>query len=256
MKNTLLLAGAGLMCGLAVNAAAPAPELPCRWERLNLDGGGYIGRIVTDPNRAGRVYCLSDKGGIHRSDDGGKSWVMKNRGFFRETHYGVSDLVIDPKNPDRLVAAVGNAPWAWKFWYPGAVMVSSDGGESWKERKILGFPGEGEPGKGWGNRLNFAPDGTLYAATFHQGLWKSSDAGDNWEFVGLGDKFLTNVLTDPDDANRLLVSARELPLDSNRSGGLYESRDGGKSWNRLLDQCVTRLDRAVYREDWLLANCG
>lgn len=185
MKNSLLLAGAGLMCGLAVNAAAPAPELPCRWERLNLDGGGYIGRIVTDPNRAGRVYCLSDKGGIHRSDDGGKSWVMKNRGFFRETHYGVSDLVIDPKNPDRLVAAVGNAPWAWKFWYPGAVMVSSDGGESWKERKILGFPGEGEPGKGWGNRLNFAPDGTLYAATFHQGLWKSSDAattGSSWDW--------------------------------------------------------------------------
>ena len=256
MKKHLFLAGAGLMCGLTVNAAAPASELPCRWERLNLDGGGYIGRIVTDPSRAGRVYCLSDKGGIHRSDDGGKSWVMKNRGFFRETHYGVSDLVIDPKNPDRLVAAVGNAPWAWKFHYPGAVMVSSDGGESWKERKILGFPGEGEPGKGWGNRLNFAPDGTLYAATFHQGLWKSPDAGDNWEFVGLGDKFLTNVLTDPDDANRLLVSARELPLDSNRSGGLYESRDGGKSWNRLLEQSVTSLDRAVYRADWLLANCG
>ena len=140
MKKHLFLAGAGLMCGLTVNAAAPASELPCRWERLNLDGGGYIGRIVTDPSRAGRVYCLSDKGGIHRSDDGGKSWVMKNRGFFRETHYGVSDLVIDPKNPDRLVAAVGNAPWAWKFWYPGAVMVSSDGGESWKERKILGYP--------------------------------------------------------------------------------------------------------------------
>ena len=69
MKNTLLLVGAGLMCGLAVNAAAPAPELPCRWERLNLDGGGYIGRIVTDPNRAGRVYCLSDKGGIHGTGD-------------------------------------------------------------------------------------------------------------------------------------------------------------------------------------------
>ena len=80
MKRHLFLAGAGLMCGLTVNAAAPGiAELPCRWERLNLDGGGYIGRIVTDPSRAGRVYCLSDKGGIHRSDDGWKSWVIKNR---------------------------------------------------------------------------------------------------------------------------------------------------------------------------------
>ena len=40
MKKHLFLAGAGLMCGLTVKAAAPASELPCRWERLNLDGGG------------------------------------------------------------------------------------------------------------------------------------------------------------------------------------------------------------------------
>ena len=140
MKNTLLLAGAGLMCGLAVNAAAPAPELPCRWERLNLDGG-----------------------------------------------------------------------------------------ESWKERTILGFPGEGEPGKGWGNRLNFAPDGTLYAATFHQGLWKSSDAGDNWEFVGLGDKFLTNVLTDPDDANRLWPPTAAAVF----TRAATAERAGTACWNRV-----------------------
>ena len=136
-----------ILSGLPASALQRAPELPCRWERLNLDGGGYIGRIVTDPNRAGRVYCLSDKGGIHRSDDGGKSWVMKNRGFFRETHYGVSDLVIDPKNPDRLVAAVGNAPWAWKFWYPGAVMVSSDGAKAGKNGKFWAFPAKVNPAK-------------------------------------------------------------------------------------------------------------
>ncbi len=254
MKKSVLLAGACLISGLVAGAADPIPELPCRWERLNLDGGGYIGRIVVDSTRPERVYCLSDKGGIHRSDDGGKTWTMKNHGFTRETHYGVSDLIIDPKNPNRLVAAVGNAAWAWKFWYPGSVMVSNDGGDNWKMQKILGFPGEGQPGKGFGNRLNFAPDGTLYAATFHQGLWKSPDAGDSWTYLGFGDKFLTNVLTDPNDSNRLLVSARTLPLDSRRQGGVFESRDGGKSWKCILEQSVASMDRAAYQPDWLLAN--
>lgn len=245
----------GLLACAAVFAAEPVRELPATWERLNLDGGGYIGRIVVDSANPERVYCLSDKGGIHRSDDGGKSWKMKNRGFVRETHYGVSDLVIDPKNPDRLWAAVGNAPWAWKFWYSGAVMFSNDAGEHWTVQKILGFPGEGEPGKGWGNRLNFAPDGTLYAASFSQGLWKSHGDG-NWTQVGLADKFLTNVLTDPDDANVLLASARKLPQDSSRSGGLYESRDGGKSWKCILPEDIVSMDRAAYNADWLLANCA
>ncbi|MGN0879234.1 MAG: WD40/YVTN/BNR-like repeat-containing protein [Oligosphaeraceae bacterium] len=229
-------------------------ERACVWERLGVDGGGYIGRIVVDASRPERVYCLSDKGGIHRSEDGGQTWEMKNRGFFRETHYGVSDLVQDPRCPERLLAATGNAPWAWRFWYPGAVMRSDDGGESWREVKTLGFPGEGEPGKGFGGRLAFDGAGVLYAASFHQGLWRSPDAGDTWEQVGLGDRFLTSVLTDSERQGRLLVSARCLPQESSRQGGLLLSEDAGRTWRTVLEGNVLGLERAPYRPDWLLAN--
>ena len=229
MKKSVLLAGACLISGLVAGAADPIPELPCRWERLNLDGGGYIGRIVVDPSRPERVYCLSDKGGIHRSDDGGKTWTMKNHGFTRETHYGVSDLIINPKNPNRLVAAVGNAAWAWKFWYPGSVMVSDDGGDNWK--KVF-------QDKAFGYLTRMASDpvnpDVLYLSAFSTrpfydsdgGVKKSVDGGKSWETVFPG-KACWGVYVHPRNP--------EIVFAATYDSGLFRSTDGGESWLRLED---------------------
>ncbi len=246
-----------LLC-ICFAACISAAEIPCEWERLNLDGGGFIGRIVIAPDHSNRVYCLSDKGGVHRSDDGGETWKMCNRGFRRETCYGVSDLIIDPANPQRLYAAVGNGSWSWQHWYPGAVFRSDDGGESWTQLIRLGFGGEGTHGKGYGNRLCFAPGNsdTIYAATYSQGLYRTRNAGKDWERVGLADKFLTGIMADPDHPEVIIASAQTLPVDSKRTGGVFESRDGGKNWRLCFEENVNGIGRAAFNTDWLIAACG
>lgn len=262
MTNRMLAVFLSFFC-LAIQIAEAAEkmeepaEIPCRWERLNLNGGGFIGRVVVSPHNPERVYCVSDKGGIHRSDDGGKSWEMCNRGFRRETCYGVSDLVIDPRNPERLYAAVGNGSWSWKHWYPGAVFRSDDGGRNWVQQARLGFAGECVPGKGYGNRLCFSSDNSdiLYAATFSQGVFRTSDGGMNWRKLGLDDKFLTGIMVDPENPDIILASAQLLPLDPGRTGGIFESRDGGKSWRQMLNENVISISRAPFNMDWLVAVC-
>lgn len=64
-------------------------------------------------------------------------------------------------------------------------------------------------------------------------LFKSSDAGANWELLSFPKRHLselTSILVDPDDANHYLVG-----LISSDGGGLYASRDAGKTWSAIKE---------------------
>src|SRR5260370_41739400 len=72
-------------------------------------------KLVVDPRNPETVYAavgeqqtfgLPDGRGIWKSDDGGLSWWLTSGGTIDE-HASVTDLVIDPDDPDQLYAAVG-----------------------------------------------------------------------------------------------------------------------------------------------------
>lgn len=68
-------------------------------------------------------------------------------------------------------------------------------------------------------------------------LFKSSDAGANWQLVSfpkLNLSELTSILIDPEDGNHYLVG-----VIAAEGGGLFESRDAGKSWSAVKE--VSRL---------------
>lgn len=68
-----------------------------------------------------------------------------------------------------------------------------------------------------------------------KGLYKSSDSGRSWDHIGLEKSGqIGAVEIHPDDPNRVLVAAIGQPFKNNVERGLYETKDGGKTWDKIL----------------------
>ncbi|HKU25717.1 MAG TPA: hypothetical protein VJQ54_09620, partial [Candidatus Sulfotelmatobacter sp.] len=67
------------------------------------------------------------------------------------------------------------------------------------------------------------------------GIYKSTDGGENWTNVGLKDsEHISKVLVDPSDGNNVIVCAMGHLWDDNDERGVYRTSDGGKSWKKVL----------------------
>jgi photosystem II stability/assembly factor-like uncharacterized protein len=67
------------------------------------------------------------------------------------------------------------------------------------------------------------------------GVYRSTDAGRSWINVGLREtRHISRVVVDPRDAQVVFVAALGEAWGPNRERGVYRSRDGGKSWLRVL----------------------
>ena len=67
------------------------------------------------------------------------------------------------------------------------------------------------------------------------GVYKSTDAGKTWTNVGLADtRTIGNVRIDPHDPNVVYVAAVGHPYGANAERGVFRSKDGGKTWQKVL----------------------
>jgi photosystem II stability/assembly factor-like uncharacterized protein len=215
-----------------------------------------IGAIAVAPSDSNIVYVASGEGlhrpdlstgdGIYRSTDAGKSW----------RHLGLHDgqqipaLAVDPKDPNRLFAAVLGHPYG-----PNperGIYRSEDGGQSWKQVLSKG-PNVGgsdvliDPSNPsvvyaalWESTLGPWEDGNNYEGT-HGGLFKSTDGGDTWHPLtkGLPDN-LVQIQVDlaASDPKRLYASVSTTHADGYASGsglGIYRSDDAGETWTKATD---------------------
>ena len=161
------------------------------WENVGLNESEHISRIIVHPNDPNTLYVASQgplwsKGGergLFKTTDGGKTWTNI---LAKGPWTGVTDLMMDPRNPERLYAAtwqrhrtvaayLGSGP-------ESGLHMTEDGGETWIELE-KGLP-EGNMGK---IGLAYSPQNPdrLYAAIETDrregGVWMSSDRGATWE---------------------------------------------------------------------------
>ena len=67
------------------------------------------------------------------------------------------------------------------------------------------------------------------------GIYKSTDGGENWSNVGLRDsEHIAKILIDPKDGNHVLACATGHSWNDSDSGGVFKTSDGGKTWTRVL----------------------
>ena len=97
--------------------------------------------------------------------------------------------------------------------------------------------------------------------SFGAGVYKSTDAGQTWVYLGLGDtRQIGRVLIDPKDPDIVLVAALGHGFGPNTERGVYRTTDGGKTWTRVLykDENTGAIDlaydpdnsRTVYASLW------
>ncbi|HXT69198.1 MAG TPA: hypothetical protein VN700_05565 [Vicinamibacterales bacterium] len=120
-----------------------------------------IGRIVVHPKNpdiawvaaVGHLFGPNDERGVFMTSDGGKSWqhVLKIN-----QDVGANDIVIDPANPNHLIASTyerRRAAWGFVGGGPGSgIHESMDGGKTWK--RMMATPTNGLP-RGTMGRVSF-----------------------------------------------------------------------------------------------------
>ena len=206
------------------------------WENMGLNRSEHISKIVVHPGNSNIIWAavqgpLWTKGGergLYKSLDGGNSWrqVLGNSEWT-----GVTDLVIDPRNPDVLHAATWDrhrTVAAYMGGGPGTgIHTSIDGGETWVERSS-GLP-ESNMGK-IGISLSPQNPDVIYAAIeldLRTGaVYKSVDRGASWEKQsdavsgGTGPHYYQELYASPHEEGRLFLM----------NNYMLSSDDGGKNF--------------------------
>src|SRR5206468_2533901 len=117
---------------------------------LGLDDSRDIPRLAIHPKNPDIVYAAvmghlwdaNKERGLYRTADGGKTWKPALQ---IDENHGCIDVVLDPRNPDVVYAAMyarRRTPWSFAsggFGDKGGIYKSADGGRSFK-RLVDGLP--------------------------------------------------------------------------------------------------------------------
>lgn len=211
------------------------------WKKMGLDKTICIYRVVIDPTNSNTVYAAAignpyaehSERGVFKTTDGGETW---NKILFANDTTGCADLVMDPSNPNKLMASMWQfrrTPWDLKSGGPGSGMhITVDGGKTWKKlSKTDGMP-DGELGR-IGIAFSRSMPSRVYAKieATKNGFYKSDDGGFNWSLVNdnpaqISDRpfYYQEIYVDPKNENRIYDVHSTITF----------SEDGGKSFSTMI----------------------
>ncbi|MEL7531612.1 MAG: hypothetical protein AAFN10_09905, partial [Bacteroidota bacterium] len=210
------------------------------WEAMGLENTRNVHRVIIHPDNPDIVWIGAQgsawgdhpERGVYKTTDGGKTW---RKVLYMNERTGIADLVQDPQNPNKLIAAMWEfRRWPWSFKSGGegsGLYVSHDGGESWTKRTDADGLPKGELGR---MGLAIAPSNPkiVYAIieAKKNGFYRSTDGGKNWKLVNGKDEignrpfYYSDIFVDPVNENRIYSLYSMVSL----------SEDGGKSFRVMI----------------------
>ena len=233
------------------------------WKNVGLEKSEHISKIVVDPRDSNVVYVAAQgplwapggDRGLYKTTDGGKTWkdvltISENT--------GVTDVILDPSNPDILYASAYQRRRHVFTLIDGgpesAIHKSTDGGKTWTKLK------DGLPKEDMGRiGLGIAPHNpkiiyaTIESTRKAGGFFVSKDGGASFkkvnDYSAPGAQYYGEIFVDPNDDDRIYSADVWVRV----------SDDGGKTWRRLdekwkhPDNHVVWIDPAS--SDHLLIGC-
>jgi photosystem II stability/assembly factor-like uncharacterized protein len=220
------------------------------WKNMGLRKSEHIARILIDPRDSNVVYVAAPgplwKGGgdrgLFKTTDGGKTWTS----LIKVGEYtGVADVIMDPRNPDILLAATHQRQRRYFTLIHGgpesALWRSVDAGKTWN--KVAGGIPAGELGR-IGLAYALQNPSIIYAQIEANegrgGLYRSTDNGITWEKRNSSDsqgQYYAHVVVDPEDSDRVYIMNVNISV----------SNDGG----RTLASLPSRFKHVDNHEIWI-----
>ncbi|HEX6898442.1 MAG TPA: hypothetical protein VF789_01965 [Thermoanaerobaculia bacterium] len=210
------------------------------WSHLGLEKTERIHRVIlhpTNPDVAwvaamGELWGENQERGVYKTEDGGKTW---SRVLYVDPRTGAADLIIDPRNPNKLFAGMWQfRRWPWFFRSGGrgsGLWMTNDGGRNWSEiTETDGLPA-GDLGR-IGLAISRSNPDVVYALVEAEksALVRSADGGKTWQTVNQKPDvnprpfYFGDIEVDPQQPNRVYS------IDYN----VRVSEDGGANFNTLV----------------------
>ncbi len=208
-----------------------------KWKKMGLARSEHIAKILIDPRNSNVVYVAAQgplwgpggDRGLYKTTDGGATWKAV---LSISENTGVTDVVMDPRDPDVLYAAsYQRRRHVWTLINGGpesAIYKTTDGGITWN-KLTSGLPSV-DLGR-IGLAVSPAEPDVVYAvveaAEGKGGFFRSTDRGASWQrrsrYIARSPQYYMELVCDPYDVDRVYS------LDTYTK----VTEDGGKTFHNL-----------------------
>ena len=157
---------------------------------------------------------------------------------------GMRYRMIGPERGGRVTAVTGVPSQPYTFYMGstgGGVWKTTDAGHSWANVSDGQIP----VGSMGAVEVSWSDPNIVYAGTgsskirsnvsIGRGIYKSTDAGKTWVFVGLRDAGqIATIRIHPTNPDIVYIAVTGNPFVPNKERGVYRTSDGGKTWKNVL----------------------
>ncbi|HSR52777.1 MAG TPA: hypothetical protein VLV83_18290 [Acidobacteriota bacterium] len=210
------------------------------WEYVGLENSRHLHRVIVNPRNSDEVYVCSvgptwsdgEERGVFKTADGGETW---DKVLYVDQRTGCGDLVMDPSNPKKLIAAMWEhrrRPWDFVSGGPGSgLYVTHDGGKNWVERTHEDGLPEGDLGR-IGLGIAASDPDRVYALVESKknAFYRSDDGGASFRMmsdsgnIGSRPFYYYDIRVHPTDADHIISI----------HSSVTHSTDGGRNWENFI----------------------